>query len=196
MSESERDWTARFVSIEASSSFESDESALEALVHLKEIDFGDLFTNRDTQLDSEESEGIAITFFHDEMANYLSLQTIPDSELQIRMTLADESVNQSSTVLNEILRFVESIVPDETYLFKEFDIPFRSLDLPIEDETELNIIGIRIQQDGAEYVIQESEDDDIGVTMRVQEDDPVESFDDSFIPSKFETLTRFIEEDL
>lgn len=52
----------QMASLTAKSEFEDDESALEALVQLKDVDFGEVYNNRVTSLDSDEDEGISISF--------------------------------------------------------------------------------------------------------------------------------------
>lgn len=186
------------VHVSASSSFDNDEEALEALVQLKELDFGQLFTNRDTQLDSNEGQGISITFYHDEKSHFLALRTQDESNISISLTLADDVINEIPEVLNKMLPHVGSITHEDTVVYNKFDRVFESLDLPLKEDRDLNIVGIRISQGKMNYIIQEDDDNDgIEVTM-------IKEFEQKFedvVPADFaikevEDTTRFIEEEL
>lgn len=186
-----------FASVEATSSFKSDEEALEALVQLKELDFGDLFTNRDTQLEPDEEQGIAIHFYHDEVTNSLNLNTDSDSRLRIHLSLAGDDIKETGSVLNKILELVNPITQKEITIFKEFDRIFQSLDLPIQEESDLEVVGIRVRRNNADYIIQETEDDKVLVTVRKEEEQEFEEvFPENFMLEDVNRATEFIEEEL
>ena len=184
--------------VSAISSFDNDEEALEALVQLKELDFGRLFTNRDTQLDSDEGQGISITLYHDEKSHFLALRTKEESNINITLSLSNDVIGEIPEVLNKILPHVGSITHKDTVVYKKFDKTFESLDLPLEEDRNLNIVGIRISQGKMNYIIQEDDDDDgIEVTMIKEfEKKFVDDVPDDFAIKEVEDTTRFIEEEL
>lgn len=187
----------KFASIEATSSFESDEEALEALVQLKELDFGDLFTNRDTQLEPDEEQGISIHFYHDEVSNSLNLNTDSDSSLRIHLSLADEDIGKSATVLNSILEIVKPIIQKEITIFKEFNRTFQSLELPIQEGSDLEVVGIRVRRDQTDYIIQGTENDQVLVTVRREEEREFEDrVPEDIVLEDINQATEFIEEEL
>lgn len=186
-----------WAAVDATSSFDSDEESLEALVQLKEVDFGDRFTNRETQLESDDGQGISIRFFHDEAHNSLSLRTDSESTLKIHLRLVDGYVEESAPILNKILPFVGPISVDMVFITKEFNLPFESLNLPIQSDTDLDIVGIRIRRYEADLIIQETDDSDIDATMRREVS---ENFEDTipndFVLADIDQVTRFVEEEL
>jgi hypothetical protein len=183
--------------ITATSSFEDNEQALETLVELKEIDFGDVFTSRDTELDADEERGISIFFYHDEIPNYLNLHTGPDSELRISLALVGDNVSDAARIINQILTHIDLISNDLIMIRDEFERAYQSLDLPIEEDAELHVIGVRIKHEGVDYVIQEGEDSDTSVTMTKEPAEELEeSVPDEFIIADVNRLSQFMEEEV
>lgn len=183
--------------VEAISSFDSDESALEALVQLKDLDFGDIFTNRDTDLDEEEQGGISIRFYHDEKINSLFFRVRSDSDIHITVALSESEADEFNRVLNKVLRVVGPITYHEITIRKEFDRPFSSLELPIEDDPEMQVVGIRIRRGSCDYIIQETDNDRLSVTMVDEtEEEIADSFPDDFVLRDIEEIQNLIEVDL
>lgn len=186
--------TARVI---AKSSFEDSEKALEELVELKEIDFGDVFTSRDTELDAEEGRGISIFFYHDEVPNYLNLYVDSDNELRISLSLVGDNVSRATSIVNHLLSQLEQIVVEMISVRNTFERPYQSLDLPIREDTDLHVIGVRIEHKGANYVIQGNEGDNTSVTMRREPNEEFEgSVSDNFVVNDVDRLSRFMEENV
>lgn len=183
MSALPEDQPVNWSQVRASSTFESGEAALEALVQLKEIELGDLFTNRDTQLDSDENEGISITFFHDEQPNSLILRLTNDTQLQVRFFVDNREADLAAELFDEILAVTEQLSRDELVISKEFDQPYTSLETPFEEDTELDIVGLRIAEPDGDYIVQKSESGDINVLFS----DKTEAMYDEEIPAMFIT---------
>jgi len=182
--------------IHASSPFPDDNEALEALVQLKNIDFGDLFSNRETQLDAEEGEGIAITFYNPEGLNSLSLNTTSESNVSINLTLAGDDVENAEAVLKRIKERVGKINVHHIDSFRYIDISFDELELPIKDDTPHQVIGIRIRRDVADYIVQhDTSNSQIYVSMRREFDDGIDFEElDSVGAVDFERIDEFIHE--
>lgn len=186
-----------WVRIEAESSFESGEEALESLVKLKDMDFEELFTNRNTQLDSEENEGISISFYHDERSSFLQLTTDEENTLNILLTLAKPDIEEAPNVMNNLLTNIRPILLQELVITKPFDRPFHTLDLPIEDDTEYDIVGIRIRQERGDYIIQEEETDRVLVTfIKDIEQELTENVEENFVIEDLRLTSELIEEGL
>lgn len=183
--------------VTATSSFEDNEQALEALVELKEMDFGEVFTNRDTELDADEGRGISIFFYHDEMSNYLNLYTDSDNELRISLALVGDSVSEAALIVNQLLSRIDLISNDLIMIHDEFERSYQSLDLPIEKDAELHIVGVRIEHEGADYIIQEDDDGDTSVTMtREPAEELKESVSDDFVVMDVDRLSQFMKEEV
>lgn len=155
---------SNIVQIRASSTFEDDEEALEALVNLKEIDTGDVFTDRETKLDSDESDGISIVFAHEDDTNILRLGTGPESNVEIILHLTENHTESASKLMNTLLSEMGKITLRNVIVTQRFDMPFHTLSLPIEEDAELDVVGIRLSHGGADYIIQETDDDMVSVT--------------------------------
>jgi len=181
----------------ASSTFESGEAALEALVQLKDIELGDLFTNRDTRLDSEEDEGISITFFHDERPNSLVLRVTEDTQLRIQFIVDNEEADLSSKLFNEILDVTGGLTRDELIISTELDRPYASLDTPVRENADLDIVGLRIAEPDGDYIVQESESGDISVIFHDKNEMVYDSeFPPDFIIGKINGIEEFLAENL
>lgn len=180
--------------VEASASFEDDDEALESLVELKELDFGDSFTSRKTQLNPESGQSISITFAHDERQNSLFLFIGSDSDLNILLRLISDDVGKGFEIFNKIHLQTGSISVEEITIHKTYERPLNSLNLPIQSDTELDIRGIRIRHRGGDYIIQETEDDTVAVTLTKVDGEKYEEFSEGFILEDVSTVDNLIEE--
>lgn len=167
MSESEEPPDQLF-SLSAYSDFEGDDEALEALVQVKELDFGEVFNSRDTQLDTGEGESIMIQFYHDDMFNSLNISGGNESDIMITLNLTGEDINKAGSVLKNILDCIGGMTIETVNLYKTYDVPFASLQLPIEDGTDHYVTGLRIERDEREYIIQQQDDDETSVNMLLE----------------------------
>lgn len=175
-------------------SFSSADEALERLVELKDVNFNDTFTNRDTELESAEGDGVSIVYYHEDVRNSLSLYTDEENDLSIRLGLVDDYCDDASNVMNKLLDCVSPITFEQTTVAKKFDIPFESLDLPIVDNPDLNVQGIRITHSGIDYIIQET-DDHINVTATIDTDTEIEdAVAEDFIMKHIESIDKFVTE--
>lgn len=194
MSDSSNNLT-QLVTVQATSHFEDDDEALEALVQLKEIELGDVFTDRDTQLDADDGEGISIVFSHDEIYNHLHLQTDTESNVDLSLSLSNEHVDSSSSILNKILEKVGPITTESLILFKTFEMSFQSLNLPLDQDTELDVTGIKIRRDNTTYIIQEDDEGKVSVsTNRDVEQEIEDTFPDDIGSKEIKRASEFIEE--
>lgn len=184
-------WTAT----RGQASFQSAEEALEILVTLKEAEFGDTFTNRDTELDSEENDGISIIFSHDDNYNRLSLSTDSNNQLKLLLVLQEDYVDEASEVINTLLEYVPPLTIEERTVIKRYERPFESLGIPIDDDFDLDMIGIRIKHKGIDYIIQEDEDDSIRVTATDENDTILEeATEEAFLLENIELADEFVNE--
>lgn len=184
------------VMIEASSEFESDEDALEALVQLKDLDFADVFLEKETQLDPEEGQSISISFYNEDTRDSLHLYTAPDSNLQIWLHLSDDTIDNGSQILNDILPLVGPISIDDIAVYRKFEQPFHEFDLPLSEDSELNVIGIRIEIDDAQYIIQEGEEEGTQVSMISSGLEFDEVVPEDYIRGEANKIAQFLEEHL
>jgi hypothetical protein len=77
------------------------------------------------------------------------------------------------------------------------EYPFDALELPIEEGTEVQIIGVRIRDAGNDYIIQQNSDDEsiTSVTMdRELDSRKIDDFDDGIGIQDVEASREFIEE--
>lgn len=146
------------LNVGATAEFSDDEEALEALVQLKELDFGDVFNDRVTELDDEETEGLSISFFHDDLDNSLYLHSTSDSNVHINLALGGDYLERAGPVFEKVIENLESVAIDSILLLAHFDYPFNSLNLPLAEESEHEITGIKLIDDGVEYIIQAEEE--------------------------------------
>jgi len=142
-----------YISIRATSGFQDDDEALETLVQLKELEFGDIFTKSETSLNNEEGEGIHIQFSNDNNFNQLLLSTDESGDVVIALSLIQECIPESSDVFSKLYNKIDGIKIDNIDLIQVYDIPFSSLDLPIKQDSEYNVTGIKISEEPADYVI-------------------------------------------
>lgn len=178
MSESEG-MPSQLFRVEAYSEFESDDDALEALVQLKELDFGNLFDEREVKLDSAEDEGISINFHHSEVHNSLHLNSGDDSNVSIYLTLVNDDLSEAGSVFSSIKDSIGEMMFKSIQLFKNFDVDFHSLDLPIEESTDLSVIGIRIDESNREFIVQKNTEEDGTTTVNMVMENIEEEFGDS-----------------
>jgi len=144
--------------IGGSTEFQDDDAALEALVQLKELSFGDVFDERDTSIDSEEGDGISIIFYHTDQGNSLRLHTADEGNVHISCDLSGESILEAQNVLTTVGDEVGEIVLSRVTAMRFLEVAFDSLDFPIREETEHDVTGIRITESDAAYVAQAVED--------------------------------------
>lgn len=181
-----------------SAKFDSDEEALQSLAEMKNLDFGDYFTSRDTNLNDDEAPGISLTFYHDEKSNHLSLSTESDSELNITIHLVNEDVEFMGNILSEIMSEVGAVVQNEVYALKEYDIPFGALNTPIDRDSNLEITGLNIKLNGKDVIIQGREERD-AIAVQLQDEEEKEYVDEvteTFFDEYFELIDELIEGDL
>lgn len=143
------------LTLHAESEFADDEEALEALVNLKEMDVEDVFTNRDTQLDSDDGDGISIRFHTQDSINYLSLTTDSESNVHISLRLDEESIPQTESILDRIQDEIGDIDLRHIDTYRDSDTPFDEFDFPIVEDTEHNVRGIRIDQGNCQFIVQQ-----------------------------------------
>jgi len=175
--------------------FESSDAALEKLVQIKEIDFGDVFTNRDTTLESEMQRGISITFFHDEFLDHLHFAIDDEDKLTINLRLDDDRYQEFDTIHSKILERLSTITVEDVMITKEFDFRFSSLDVPISDETELDIRGVKVRHGGVDYIIQEQESEGIvAFGQRTVDRELTQESSENVLESELEDLDRFVQE--
>jgi hypothetical protein len=186
------------VHINASSPFSSDEEALEALVKFQNLELDDLFNDRYTQLESDDRHGISISLYNEDRANYLLLRTDEESNLKISLTLEGDDSDKMNDVLNDILSVVDTISHNRTFVSKEFGLEFESLNLPLEQNPELEVNGIRLHWGNADFIIQKSDEGDyINVSMEKEISKKYEdSIPKDFLDTEIEQIDQFIEEEL
>lgn len=159
------------------SEFDDDDGALEALVQLKELEFGELFTDRETQLDTDENEGIMIRFYHDNEYSALNISTDSESNVKIALNVEGDEINEARSVLLSIQNKIGDIEINSISLFRTFNFPFNSLNLPIDQTTNYDVAGIRIDYEGGRYIIQQNEQDSTSVNASWE--NPSDSIDES-----------------
>lgn len=182
---------------EGRATFEDDEEALQTLAEMKDMEFGDYFTSRSTNLGDEESQGISLSFYHDEVDNFLRLSTESESELLIRLNLQNDDISSVREVIGKVLSEVGPINQEEIIAYKRYEIPFGSLNTPIEDDPDLEINGLRLTVNGSDIIVQEKEDAEIAVQLRNTEEQEYEDeLPEDFFSRYFESIESLIEGDL
>lgn len=157
MSADEDEGSRDYLTISAYTDFEDDDEALESLVNLKELEFGDVFTERTTTLDSDETEGLSIVFTHSEHANFLRITTTGGGHVHITGRINDEHIADVDNVMDKLLDKVGEISIEVLSVVVFLDIEFDSLAFPVKSETSYDISGIRITEENAHYIIQETD---------------------------------------
>ena len=153
------------LTLSAASEFENNDQALESLVQLKELDFGEEFINRDTKLETDEGESISIHFHHDDKINTLYLTVNSETNIMITLSLGGNDITRADSVLERIFESTGNVTIKEVNLYKIYDVDFNSLQLPISDDTEHQVTGIKITHDNREYIIQQESDEKTSVNM-------------------------------
>lgn len=183
-----------WASILAYGGFESTDAALETLVKLREVDFGDVFTDQNTELDSEGEEGISIQFYHDEVPTSLRLAVDTDNELSVRLSVTGESCEHAESILNKVLEEIKSVTVDEITVFYRSSREFGELELPIAESTDFEVTGMRLDHDGVDHIIQDREPS-ATATSTYELDEEVEgNVGESFVSGRLDQTKTFIEE--
>lgn len=83
----------------------------------------------------------------------------------------------------------------------EYEREFESLDLPIKDNSEFNIVGIRPRRKDRDYIIQGVDEENTGTktSVTVSQDGinrSLDEFQTDFLIQDIEKTTEFIEEEL
>lgn len=151
------------------SKFDEDEKALEALVQLKELEFGEVFNDRETQLDTDKGESLSIRFYHDGKFNSLHLSSKEDSDILVRLTLADDEIPHAENVLRKLMQSLDDLTIETINIHKKYDVLFNNLHLPIREDMDYQVIGLRIEKDGREYIIQQGDDEGTSVYMQLED---------------------------
>lgn len=184
---------AEVFSIRVTSAFENDDEALETLVQLKELDFDEVFTSRQTQLDAEGGEGISITFHHDEKENLLRFYTDSESNIKSDLALFGDDISAAESVLERLLDGLGQTEIDEVAFYKVYEIPYEALQLPIEEETEYQVTGVKISHEGRDYIIQKDGDEtSVNMEWKVTDED-TESVISSIGEQTIEVTREFVE---
>jgi len=86
-----------------------------------------------------------------------------ESDLDIQLVLAGDSMDDTPEILNQILADVETATVESVFISKDFDVAYRGLDLPIEEDSTVDVSGVRLQHEGADYIVQRTDDGDTTV---------------------------------
>ncbi|WP_128904788.1 hypothetical protein [Halorubrum amylolyticum] len=183
-----------WASILAYGGFESTDDALETLIKLRDVDFGDVFTDQDTELDSEGDEGISIQFYHEDIPTRLRLAVDADNELSVRLTVSGDNCEHAESILNKILEEIESVTADEITVFYQSSREFVELELPIKESTEFRVTGMRLDHDGVDHIIQDRESNTTATSTYELDEEIEDSVDDSFVGGRLEQTKTLIEE--
>jgi hypothetical protein len=149
---------SEFISIRATSEFQDDDEALENLVQMKEIQFENTLPKTETSLNTDENESIHVRFSSDENLNQLTLSVGDGGSIKISLTLIKSSISESPSIFDKLSDNLKDIRIVDIDLFREYELPFNSLTLPIKEDSSHEVSGIKINHDAASYVIQSSED--------------------------------------
>lgn len=196
----ERRWdrASKVLTIGAVSNFESSDVALEKLVELKELEFGDVFTDRNTELDTDERSSLSITFYHEDVFNQLFIGINDDNELFLSLTLSDSYVSEYSSILTQILEIVSTTTIRVIQLEDELDVDFSDLELPIRDDQTVDVTGIRCLVNEIDYIIQENRDRET-VELLARNTEEIELNDVSDVKSiteEIESIDMYVAEEL
>lgn len=183
-----------WASILAYGGFESTDDALETLIKLRDVDFGDIFTDQDTELDSEGDEGLSIQFYREDVPTRLRLAVDADNELSVRLTVSGDNCEHAESILNKILEEIGSVTADEITVFYESSRGFIELDLPIKESTEFRVTGMRLNHDGVDHIIQDRESNTTATSTYELDEEIEHSVDDSFVAGRIDQTKAFIEE--
>lgn len=181
-----------WVSVHGDALFESADDALECLVQLKELKFGDVFTDRETELDSEENDRISIQFSNSDNFNSLRVYTDSENELTVRLSLEGEYPKQGSQIMSKILDHIPPITISNITVMKEYDTPFAALELPIVN-SNYDVIGIRINHEGVDYILQEHNESTRVTASNEVESELESSVDDDFLMKDIGRTDQFLE---
>lgn len=176
--------------------FDDDDAALEALVQLKELTFGETFDERDTTIDSDDSEGISIIFYHTEQGNELRVHTTEDDHVHITCKLVDDHIRDTQDILETVADEVGEITIGQTITIRYIEVAFDSLDFPIQDDTEHNVTGIRITDPEANYITQTEDEHGmlfVSRDRRFDEDGKLTDVEPLGV-SDWEAINKFIDE--
>jgi len=167
-----------YITVGGSTEFDDDDAALEALVQLKELTFGDVFNERNTTLDSEESDGISIIFYHTETRNRLQVYTTEEGHVHITCSLVGDSALEMQDICETVADEVGEILIGHSTAVRFIDVGFDSLDFPIHEDTDHNVTGIRITEPEANYIVQATEEHGVSFISRDRRFDEVENLRD------------------
>lgn len=162
-----------WVTVHAKTEFEDNEEALDSLVNLKEVNFGDVFADRSTELDSDSNDGISISFIDNEAENYLLLRADDDGVLKITLQLHSEVIGRGPEILSRVLEQCGSITIDNKHGGKYYDHSFGSLEIPLDNEAmPYELSGIRVTHENSDVIIQvaNTESSKIAVLIKTEPD--------------------------
>lgn len=173
--------------------FGNEDEALETLASFKELEFGGMFGEPKTKLDSEDAdEGISIQFSNEENVSNLHFRLGPEGNLRFRLGLAENDLQNLIPVLDKIMENSGEIELVETGVNNHYEINFEDLDIPI-GETELEIRGVRIRHEGNDYIIQGTEPG-LSVTMVNREDQVHGDTSEDYLDNQINTMNHLIRE--
>lgn len=137
--------------------FDSDEDALEKIVELKDLNFGDPFSEKDTELETEDDEGIIVSYYDSDEDNHIHFYTQEEGNIvNTTLHLKDDQIELANELLSQTLDYLEGINVDSTNVSIYFDLAFEELELPIKKGTEFNVKGLRVDKNDTKTIIQES----------------------------------------
>lgn len=155
-----------YIAVAGSTEFEDDDTALEALVQLKELTFGDTFNDRETSIDSEESDGISILFYHTEENNRLRVYTTEGGHVHITCRLEEDFALNAQDILETIADEIGGMEISHASAVRFLELAFDSLDFPIQPSTSHKVTGIRITEPEANYITQATEQKGVSFVSR------------------------------
>jgi len=178
MSEEENSGRNNSISVAASTDFENDDAALEALVELKEVEFGTVFEERDTTIGSEDEEGISIQFENTDWNNYLRIYTTGGGHVHMVLNLDERWIEEAHDILSTVSDEIGTVELQDVNATMYLELAFESLRLPFEEDSDFSITGIRITEPDANYIIQDvAEGTFVNRNRRLEDENELEKVD-------------------
>lgn len=184
------------VSIGGSNDSNSEEELIDVLSTLKDIDEEGVFKNQIINLDAEDREDISIVFRGERGShNFLEMHLGGDEgELHLHANIDPDDFEKYLIAIQTLIERIGEVHIHEYHARFRLERKFSEIDLPIVEDTNYDVVGIRVRRDEGDYIIQEDGEESLsGFTLDIEDEFVLtESFEDDVIISKAQTAKEFL----
>lgn len=149
-----------FLTIDAVKFFDSDEDIIDVLSDIRGVEEPDFFNRQTVSLDVEDREDIGISLLAEESNNMRLHVGDEQGEFHVHATFTPDNFDPFLFMFNKVLDIIANFTIQTLTGHYHIHLNFSKLCISPPEDLDGELVGVRVERDEGNYIIQKSLDDE------------------------------------